>query len=537
MESQRVYCIFEGAGARGLGHLGAYRSISKNGLDIVGFAGTSAGAIVAALACSGYSADELFSDVDGSTILDLLDMEARNADIRSTVKPARTPAKLFGKHEWWKICLIRYLLKEKWIFWFIALSVIGVVLVGYFLYPQLALGLLIIGLTIASVCGYTFVRGVVRLDPVRLSLDQLLAIKIHGSRHGPPVTFETLASAGRPPLKIVAANISSQETTVFSAETTPNVPVSEAVCASIAIPGVFRPRFVDGSWFMDGGLVSNLPAWTFDDERSTDRDALTAAIEIGVTASETPSPETWSIGSALRTIIFGSGMLNKRGVDRLTPERLTVNIGLLDFDIGRTRAADIVRETAQYCDSSLIKRMIELPQLINDTCESVSQRCHELIGAAYLAAGVPNSQFKTRIAIAIPISPRFRTTRLEFSSGYDEISDERISLPIDRSLIGRAWNENQTLYVSKSDKGVWDQSLSAPQDRWLRKLIWKDLSWVLCVPLAIDDETRVVVTLDSDQDLASDEAAQQVLLDTLEDLILKEFKFLETVEKELLHGR
>ncbi|ENN83697.1 MULTISPECIES: patatin-like phospholipase family protein [Rhizobium] len=537
MEKQRVYCVFEGAGARGLGHVGAYRSLSKHSIEISGLAGTSAGAILAALACAGYDAEEIFSDKTGANILDRLDLDPDNLDAGQIKQPAKTPAKLFGDDAWFRLRLIRFLLARIWMLKVVGFTVLAIAVIGLWLFPQPALALLLATLLIATGAAIFFMRGVVSLDNVKTGLDQLLSVKHHGSRRGRPVTFKDLAEAGRLPLKIVAANITRQELTVFSAETSPDVAVSDAVCASIAIPGVFKPRRIDGNWFMDGGLVSNLPAWTFDDERSTDRDALTAAIEISVGGVKRPPQLAWTIGSAIRTMIFGSGILNKRGVDRLTSERLVVDLGLLDFDIGRTRAVEIVQKTETFCDGSLIARMIELPRSINDTCDAVSLKCHEFIEAAFAAAASPDRQFTTRIAIAIPIGPRNRTVRLEFSSGYADLSDERICLPLERSLIGDAWRQNETLYVSKSDEEVWNRSLSAPQDRWLRKLIWRDLSWVLCVPLEIDARTKVVVTLDSDVELDFDQDVQQELLDTLEALILKEFQFLRTVERELLNGR
>ncbi len=537
MEKQRVYCVFEGAGARGLGHVGAFRSLSKHNVEISGLAGTSAGAILAALACAGYTADELFSDRAGTNILDSLDLDVGNDDATRTNEPARTPAKLFGDAAWRRIRAIRFLIANGWLLKVFAFLVLAVALSGLWFFPQAALAVLLLVLFALAGCAAFFMNGVVSLDTVKVGLDQLIAIKHHGQRKGKAVTFRDLADAGRLPLKIVAANITKQELTVFSAETTPDVAVSDAVCASIAIPGVFKPRYVDGNWYMDGGLVSNLPAWTFDDERSIDRDALTAAIEISVGGGLNSAAPGWTLGSAVRTMIFGSGILNKRGVDRLTSERLVVDLGLLDFDIGRERAADVVHKTETFCDGSLIARMIELPRIINEKCESVALRCHDLVDAALMAAGSQDRTFKTRIAIGIPISPRNRTVRLEFSSGYDDLSDERICLPVERSLIGQAWSENQTLYVSKSDAEIWNKSLSAPQDRWLRKLIWRDLSWVLCVPMDIDQRTRIVVTLDSDLELEFDQDVQQELLDTLEALILKEFQFLETVERELLNGR
>jgi NTE family protein len=51
--------VFEGGGVKGIGLAGAYSVISERGFRPHGVAGTSAGAIMAALVAAGYSADEL----------------------------------------------------------------------------------------------------------------------------------------------------------------------------------------------------------------------------------------------------------------------------------------------------------------------------------------------------------------------------------------------------------------------------------------------------------------------------------------------
>jgi HJR/Mrr/RecB family endonuclease len=60
-----------------------------------------------ALACAGYTADELFSDRAGTNILDSLDLDVSNDDATRTNEPARTPAKLFGDGAWRRIRAIR----------------------------------------------------------------------------------------------------------------------------------------------------------------------------------------------------------------------------------------------------------------------------------------------------------------------------------------------------------------------------------------------------------------------------------------------
>lgn len=51
-----VFAVFEGGGVKGIGLVGALARAQKEPLNFLGFAGASAGAIVAALAAVGYPA-------------------------------------------------------------------------------------------------------------------------------------------------------------------------------------------------------------------------------------------------------------------------------------------------------------------------------------------------------------------------------------------------------------------------------------------------------------------------------------------------
>ncbi len=66
--TDRCYCVFEGGGAKGIAHVGALAALEESGLDLCGFAGTSAGAVIAALAAVGYQSRELICEE--SSILD-----------------------------------------------------------------------------------------------------------------------------------------------------------------------------------------------------------------------------------------------------------------------------------------------------------------------------------------------------------------------------------------------------------------------------------------------------------------------------------
>lgn len=60
-----AFGIFQGGGAKGYAHVGALKAAEQRGIRFVRIAGTSAGAIIAALAAAGYTADELLDAMDG----------------------------------------------------------------------------------------------------------------------------------------------------------------------------------------------------------------------------------------------------------------------------------------------------------------------------------------------------------------------------------------------------------------------------------------------------------------------------------------
>ncbi|HEX2252292.1 MAG TPA: patatin-like phospholipase family protein [Thermoanaerobaculia bacterium] len=68
--------------------------------------------------------------------------------------------------------------------------------------------------------------------------------------------FRRLASR----LRIVAADLDSGEAVVFGREGFDHVPISRAVQASTALPGLYPPVEIDGRWYVDGVLLKTLHA-------------------------------------------------------------------------------------------------------------------------------------------------------------------------------------------------------------------------------------------------------------------------------------
>ena len=98
-------------------------------------------------------------------------------------------------------------------------------------------------------------------------MENVIGLQCEGNRRA---TFTDFKRYGFRDLYIVAANLSRQRTEVFSAETTPDVAVADAVRMSMSIPLYFEAvrfdgkQFGDGDFYVDGGVYDNFPTHIFD---------------------------------------------------------------------------------------------------------------------------------------------------------------------------------------------------------------------------------------------------------------------------------
>lgn len=86
-------------------------------------------------------------------------------------------------------------------------------------------------------------------------------------------TFADFRRYGFRDLYVTASNASQRRSEMFSAATTPDVAVADAVRMSMSIPLYFRAlrfdgsQFGEGDYYVDGGLYDNFPIRYFDDQR------------------------------------------------------------------------------------------------------------------------------------------------------------------------------------------------------------------------------------------------------------------------------
>jgi predicted acylesterase/phospholipase RssA len=106
------------------------------------------------------------------------------------------------------------------------------------------------GLRMLTRAGMILPTGLVDATPAEVKLASLF------SRPGMSNHFDELPSR----LRIVATDLDRGEAVAFGAPGLSEVPISRAVRASSAVPGLFAPVKIQGRWFVDGALNKTLHA-------------------------------------------------------------------------------------------------------------------------------------------------------------------------------------------------------------------------------------------------------------------------------------
>jgi NTE family protein len=157
-----------------------------------------------------------------------------------------------------------------------------------------------------------------------------ISIKLTKRRHDSP-TFEQLPI----PLTVIAADVVRQQVKVFSRRRTPDVAVADAVRMSMSIPLFFCPVRFGGEVIVDGGVLSNFPAWAFEEERKTARLPI---LGFRLQPDDIPQPRIssmWGLIKALTdTVIRANIPLQIAHVDGLCVIDLpTLSVRTTDFNL------------------------------------------------------------------------------------------------------------------------------------------------------------------------------------------------------------
>jgi NTE family protein len=104
--------------------------------------------------------------------------------------------------------------------------------------------------------------GFYKGDEFHRWIRQKLSLKLKNTVHDAP-RFNELPI----PLTVVAADLNRHQEKVFSVETTADTSVAFGVRASMSIPFFFVPLANGDELLVDGGVLSNFPAWVFQQQQ------------------------------------------------------------------------------------------------------------------------------------------------------------------------------------------------------------------------------------------------------------------------------
>lgn len=493
-QPNRIFAAFAGGGAKGLIHIGVLKALEDREVSFSGLAGTSAGAIIAALKAAGFSSREILDADTGTTIMDQL------KEIDPNISKCTD---IFGRSGWKKVKLFRMTLAypRTILFGFlivVALIVAGLLVAGssrsWFL---LALaGVIMIGMIKAAAwAARSVLSGLSDVMAFRTALAELLRRKMFPEEVDRVVKMGDFGRNGRPTLKIVSANLSTRRLHLFSPDRSPDVPVADAVAASICLPLIFSPWRIGQSSFIDGGIVSNLPAWPFDEERELDPEAITIAIEIADAHVHAELGSHDWLPAAIRTALFGSGELNLRVSGQAERLVLDSRLDLLEFDLSLEQARQEVRDATAAASVRLDKRLYRRPEVYMDACELSRALAQDVLESA-----LQIDAKRVRVAIAVPDRSYHASLRLRFSAGYGSDIDEGMLYPVQGSVLGAAWASGE----SRFELAPFPPELDLPgaANGFRRRLRWPGLAWQLCVPISDSGgHPRYVVQITGDAKL------------------------------------
>ena len=213
---QSARAAFQGGGVKGVALIGAYKAAFERGVNFSEVAGTSAGAVIAALIGGGGSPSFLIEKV-------------RAMDFSALLAPPSREIELLRD---FRFSLAAILLR-------IARASVLSRIVKY--------------------------GGAYSSREVERWIDGLLQELL--GMHQRTVRFSDLLI----PTTIVAADLTNGRKKVWSSKRTPDDSVAYAVRCSCSIPGFFQPVTEGIVRYVDGGILSNLPAFVYADDRFSNR--------------------------------------------------------------------------------------------------------------------------------------------------------------------------------------------------------------------------------------------------------------------------
>lgn len=298
-----VYGVFEGGGVRGTALVGAVAAAEKHGIKFRAVAGTSAGAIVAALIAAGHNASTIYK-------------ELRKKNFRDFEDPVRS---FYGLNH------IPYLRK---------------VVHGRCLWNHL---------------------GLYKGDEFQRWVGELISLGVSdGKRRHDVPTFGEM----KIPLTVIATDVYRQQARVFNSSRTADEAVAGAVRMSMSIPFYFVPvrDEVRRELLVDGGVLSNFPAGVLAQDVKADPLPI-----VGFRLQPDDIPQArinnaFDMAKALiNTVVKASIPLQTSHLFINEIDLPTLGVATTDFDISEEKKEELYEAGYLNADSFFATEELKLP--------------------------------------------------------------------------------------------------------------------------------------------------------------------------------
>lgn len=471
---EKALVIFEGGGAKGFAHIGALKS-ARDKFEFIGVAGTSAGAIVAALVAAGYEADDLYNPDSPSQVKGVFDVNF---------------LEFFDRQSWNNLQMLRSKVE----------SLIDCGLIrGWTMTHFNALR------HRKVIRNFLKEYGFLRTSNFTTWLEQALieGRKVSLNPEAKKVLFRHVET----PLAIIATDLTNNEIKVFSQERTPDESVSGAVAASISIPLAFHPCELNGLRLVDGGLLSNFPAWVFDEERGRILDDLPPTLGFRLVQlpnqGETKKETFFTyLGDLFSTALSGGANLQYRRVENLHLIPLKVRAKTLDFDLsavekeelyirGRDSASEYLKNYFGPADSEEINNVLAM--------------LHDLMRDAL------GKNKHLRLNIIMPFGQKKDKLKVLYTYNMDDDADDRLEFSLDAGACGKCWQSHDITVVDLAQaKEVLETEYK--MNKYMRALVRPTIKAILCAPIfdmekfdnnrpKVENPLLGVLAFDSDDEL------------------------------------
>jgi len=407
----KAYAILDGGGVKGAALAGCLKAAEERGIEFMGYGGTSAGSIVAFLACLGFSGDELhrvmtqeirFKDFldDGGSALERL------IQLPESIRKSRFKPLVLWKY--------RDLLK---------------LLIDNF--------------------------GLYKARQLQDFLLRSAKQKFTDFENNTDISFEELKQKGCPVLKVVVSNLGTRVPEVHSVQGGSEVggSVIDAVRASMSYPFVFYPVRMHNRFLVDGGLSTNLPLFVFEEERRRDGFPV-IAFDLIAPASSLPDPYriTHFCGDMMATALESADYLQQHLLQGIYHVRIPVppNIGTLDFSLTREQCnmlylsghsathtffSNTVPEWAQIRNQVERLRALHVPpRLVSPILEAMAREFESRTAAR-----------SVRSHVMLPTANGKRVVTYQY--GMDSDPDVDLELDMAAGCSGRAWTTRLPVFA------------------------------------------------------------------------------------------